>query len=255
MYQVIESIQCSTTGASERALNYFSYFPVYAFATFLTLFLIILFYIILFSSSSLLLLVLFCLRFPFYVWVSVVVHLHGLAGKTECKHKIHSIQKQALRSSVFSYTLSLALFLGAVRFLLLLVAFLFLVLFFLSSVCYYYNKLLRAESLLPLWYSLRSWNFSVPFGLSETREKRTTDKKQQHKRTKWKLNQKPKPKQRTHTHCFGYCASAELASERARARPCVLSPRHWERYGVPVDGMRKESTSEPHTWKLRMEEV
>ena len=96
MYQVIEhSVSTTAAGASERAHthNYFSYFPFYAFATFLTLFLIILFYIILFSSSSSLLL--FCLRFPFYVWVSVVVHLHGLGGKTECKHKFIPFKTRA----------------------------------------------------------------------------------------------------------------------------------------------------------------
>lgn len=211
----------------------------------------------------------FILHYIIFVVVVVIVVLSALSflclglgccsssrprRQNRMQTQIHSIQKQSLRSSVFSYTLSLALFHCTVRFLLLFLLFFFCFCFislsFLSSVYYYYNKLLRAESLLPLWYSLRSWNFSVPFGLSETREKRTTDKKQQHKRTKRKLNQKPKPKQHTYTRTyarpFGYCASVELASAILNARAHLCSRLFIERYGVPVDGKKKESTSAPH---------
>lgn len=120
--------------------NYFSYFPFYAFATFLALFLIILFYII----FSLLLLLLtgcccccFCLFvWAFYVWVSSLL---------ASSNRTHSIRFHSFPA--------------------LIICFLFLVLR-----CVFTTQ--RAESLLCMWFLFVS-KICVPFGLSETREKRT----------------------------------------------------------------------------------
>lgn len=108
--------------------------------------------------------------------------------------------------------------------------------------------LLLAACWIHCFVILFSWNFSVPFGLSETREKRATDKKQN-----IKPNEKPEPKQNMNLHIYILCEHRRHRSQRRR-----WAHSHWW-YSVCVERHerheRKKKECERHTWKLRMEEV